>query len=76
MRSNLRNLCCTAIGQASGFGLVSKDVKDVTQEELVAIKSTTKLLQKTLVEMMEEIIKSEPKEVPEAKKFKEIEDGK
>lgn len=61
MRSRLRNLCCTALGQASAFNAVSKDLKDVTQEELTAIRDTAKMLQGTLSEMMKEIVKEDKK---------------
>lgn len=61
MRSNLRNLCCTAIGQASAFSLVSNDVKTVTQEEIEAIKETAMLLRGTLNEMMKIIQEEDSK---------------
>ena len=66
-RSYLRNLCCTAIGQASAFNLISKVPSEITQEEIDAIKKTAKMLQSTLTEMMKTIQKGEKEMLVEPK---------
>lgn len=61
MKTKLRNLCCTARGQALALNMISSNIKDMTQEEIVAIKGTVKMLQETLSQMMKEIIVDENK---------------
>ena len=58
MRSSARNLCCTALGQATALSKVS-DFKDYTAEEHIAVKATVALLRNTIMEMMQAIQKME-----------------
>ena len=54
MRGSARNLCCTAIGQATALCKVS-EFKDYTAEEHIAVRETVSMLRSTLLEMMRAI---------------------
>jgi len=62
-RSGLRNLCCEAIGQASAFNMISSKISDMTQEEIDAIKETSRLLQTTLTKMLKKIQEDDAHEI-------------
>jgi len=53
-RSSARNLCCTALGQATAIAKVS-DFKNYTVEEHTAMKETAVMLRGTIMEMMKAI---------------------
>jgi len=63
-RSELRNLCCTALGQASAFNLVSDNPYEMTEEEIKAIKETGKLLVESIKNMLKIISNDELKITP------------